>query len=491
MYAKNPDGDAIPPWEDMQENTHFVPMVFELRTTDYSDLAQARIRVTDSCLGPREVLMKCSVVCTVLGGMLMYCSTAAAIEREADIHMCNLYESDGDYVVVGWKAAADDAIRKAMTRQIRFPEQKRVPVGTITHLEKISEYAETLRTYPELTERQRGLDTTDPGELTERQRGLDTTDPGIHFRFKDTPPTPLYQMFDRCLGLGPFSKECYVVDASRKPAKIALGPLLLPPYRFPPTGVARPYEQPTADLVKPLLFRIDGQYYSVYGDCQVAKHVPVDGVPEALAAFRYAGNPLYACSQELPPWLQSCGADTGGVIWLADGDGHIAFFRTRSLDFIQRCITVAGSARVLIPRDNRSHSVFALNTDKAVFEEYHVDPAENIGAPANAVDLPDETQYVLFSDASQVVYLTGDKALACVRHALNKEKCRSVALNIGRTQKVWEGLYLDRKDEVVLLVGDVPQLSKEHPELSKLAQTRKSWDDMQLLVVPLSPDEQQ
>ena len=414
------------------------------------------------------------MLCTAVAGMIFYWCTGVADGGDSNgMHPRNLYESNGQYVIVAWTTATEDANSKPSTQEARLPAETGVPIGTINRLERIPEYATIFRKYP---------------NLTQRQRELDTKDPEIAFRFKGAPPTPLYQMFERWLGVGSLGIEHYELRKGGKPIRSPLGVLFLPPYNLPPSGVVRSYKQPKADLAKSLLFSIGGDFYSVYGDCQVAKHVPVKEMPDSLAALRYAGNPLYACSEGLPPCLQSCGVDSNGVLWVADGEGHIVLFRTGSSDFLQKCITVGKSQRVLIPRNNQSRSIFAFSSEKTVFQEYSVDAEGTAGIAADGLALPAETQYVLFSDASRVVFLTTDKVVVSKRDSSDKERMRSVALKLEKTEKVWEGLYLVKEEEIALLVGPTPQVLKDGSELFKLEETRKSWDSMKLIVVSVLPE---
>jgi len=258
-------------------------------------------------------------------------------------------------------------------------------------------------------------------------------------------------------------------------------------------GVRPPddYVQLRADLAKAMLFHIEGAYYSIYGDCQVAKHVLIEGAsePGTLAALRYAGNPLYACSEELPPPLQSCGFDKDGVIWLADGEGHIALFRTKTLDFLQKCVTIGESTRILIPRNNQSQSVFAFDEKKSVFHEHRIDAEGKASAMSNGLVLPKETEMILFSDDSRVIFLTADSTIVSGRDTDGKKgKTYSVPLKLGKTDKVWEGLYSAREDKIALLVGPIPQFSKEKPEWTKLEETGKSWRQLRLVVVSTLPE---
>ncbi len=348
-------------------------------------------------------------------------------------------------------------------RIISLPPLKALPSSTIKHLETLPEYADTLRKFPELARRQRQLDDSAPYQKA-----------------------PLYQMFE-CWIEKQYDKDYYEMNAEGEVDKSRLGTLTLEPHGMPPMGVLIPnYKQPEADLVKPVLFCIEGRFYSVYGDCQVAGHVPIKGYPDDLAALRYAGNSLYACSKELSPPLQSCGVGKDGVIWLADLEGHVAFFRTKSTDFIRSCTAIAGAVRLLIPRDNRTDSVFAFDTEKKVFREYQVAIGEKVVVTPATLTLPSDAGQVLYSDAEQVVFLAADRVVVQPRKVGEKE--RALSLGLGKNEKVWEGLCLPKTKEVAMLVGPALQLSEKLPEYSKLSETNKSWDNMRLHVVKLLAD---
>ena len=415
--------------------------------------------------------MYTSVFRAVAAGILLYASVAAAQTPDKDdMRMINLFERDGSCFVVGWKPAPLDAPGKPMNEVIPFsalPQLKAVPAGSISRLEGVPYYAETFRRYPDLVKRQRQLDGPDP------QRAFD----GF------TGATPLYQMFDQWLGARPPDVDYFEIDMDARKAKSRLGVLSLHPYSEPPMGVMRPYKQPRADLAKPVLLCIDGRYYSIYGDCQVAQHVHVKGFPDNLAALRYAGNPIYACSEELPPVLQSCGVDKEGVIWVADMEGHIAFFSTGASEFVRKWAVVEGARRVLIPRNNQSQSVFALDAEKGVFQEYHVEGGGKVNAPAAPRVLPSETKHILHCDADQVVFLTADRALTWVRNADDRKQ--SISLKLGKEETVWEGIYLAKTNQACLLVGPVPQALGKNAEYGVLEETRKSWDQMRFLLVPM------
>jgi hypothetical protein len=402
-------------------------------------------------------------------GILLGAGTVAAQDRPAmNPRPASLFERDGQYVVVGWRPAPLDASGKPL-RILKLPELMAVPWGLIKRLEASPEIAKTLRKFPDLTERQRQIDDSDSG-LVDRFRSV-------------SPAIPLYQMFDRWIEKAYYA-DFFEINADGKEAKSRLGVLTQRSYSEPPRGTLQPdYKQPQADLVRPVLFCIGGQFFSVFGDCQVAGHVPLKDYPDDLAALRYAGNPLYACSKELPPPLQSCGVDTEGVIWLADLEGHVAFFKSKSSEFVRQCTTIEGASRLLIPRDNQTRSVFAFAAGKKAFLEHQMEVGGKATSPSDAMTLPTDTQRVLLSDAQRVVFLTADKAVVLARGAGKKEQ--SVALKIGKDEKVWEALYLPKTNEVAMLVGPAPQLSEKLPEYSKLDEARKSWDNLRLHVVTL------
>lgn len=413
-----------------------------------------------------------SMLCTVAAAIALCSSIAGAQNPDSDdLRVINLFERNGECVVVGKKPAPFDARGNPVKPDIPLPKLKTVPTGPITRLETDPYCAETLRKYPDLRERQRRLDAANP--------------PFAMGSLLGGPAVPLYQMFDQWLGVSSVYVEYYETNMDGKTVKSPLGRLSLPPYDEPPVGVWKPsYKQPRADLAKPILLYVNGRYYSVYGDCQLAEHVPVKGFPENLAAFRYAGNPIYACSEELPAALQSCGVDKDGVIWLADIEGHIAFFRTKTSDFAPAWATIEKAKQVLVPRNNVSQCVFALDDKTGLFQEYHVEVGGKASAPVNPRALPAEATCVLYCDAARVVFLTADKCTVRVRNGDDKEQLLSPGL--GKDEKVWEGVYLSKTNEVRLLVGPVPQVPGKFPEYAELGETRKSWDHMRLLVVSTS-----
>lgn len=372
----------------------------------------------------------------------------------------NLYARYGECFVVS--ATYSEPIEAP----VQLPRLEGVPVGNMGRLEQRPEYAARFREYPLLAKRQRELEADREASilfLLDRQ-------------------LPIYQIFDQWIGAPEGGLKYYETDARGLTKRLDLGLLRIAaaPYRQPTMGIQPPadYKQPRADLVKPLLFFVNGDYYSVYGDCQLARHVPVEGAPDRPAAFRYAGNPLYACSQELPPGLQSCGVDNEGHIWLVDFEGHIAFFNTKTLEFGQKCAVIDGVKEVLIPRDNQSRSMFAFSKDAGAFQEFRLDADEKVVTPAMRRTLPAAATHVLYCDDEIVVFLTSDTAVLVTRGAE-----RSVALGIEKAEKVWEGLFLPTTGDVCLLVAPFPLADAHLPEAAKLEETEKSWNNMRLIRV--------
>jgi len=140
----------------------------------------------------------------------------------------------------------------------------------------------------------------------------------------------------------------------------------------------------------------------------------------------------------------------------------------------------------LIPRDNRTDSVFAFDTEKKVFREYQVAIGEKVVVTPATLTLPSDAGQVLYSDAEQVVFLAADRVVVQPRKVGEKE--RALSLGLGKNEKVWEGLCLPKTKEVAMLVGPALQLSEKLPEYSKLSETNKSWDNMRLHVVKLLAD---
>lgn len=410
---------------------------------------------------------------SILALMLAICCSIASADnqRRDSLRPVNLVERNGKCVVIAWKPSPWIQGRP-VKQAIPLPKLEGVFASAIERMEANPRFAEDLQKYP---------------DLLERQRQLDAADPGFFARFGGVPVTPLVQMFDRWLGGTAFSRDYYEIADTETPIKSALQILTLPAYiETSFSEMPLPYRQPDADFTKPMLFFIDGKYYSVFGDCQVAKHVAIEGFPDNLAALRYAGNPLYARSETLPPALQSVGVDRGGVVWLADIEGHVAFFDTKTREFARRCAQIDGAARLLIPRANLTQSVFAFSDARQSFEEFGVEPGEKIAIPANRRTLAAGTIQVLYSGLDRLVSLTADKA---VWQAEGEE--RTVALPIKQGEKVWEALYLPATDEVCLLVGLFPKPLSEIHELARLDECRKSWDSMRVIrsvsVAPADP----
>ena len=154
---------------------------------------------------------------------------------------------------------------------------------------------------------------------------------------------PIGQAFDRWIGAGHGSSSFHVADRQGGPEPMSFGTLLPREMRWPPMGVHDPdYRQPRADFVKPALLSIGDTFFSVYGDCQVAEHIPVktETGEKQLGAMCYAGNLLYAVSEELPPAMQSCGVYGNRMIWVGDLEGHVVLYLAKERKYVRKVVTV-------------------------------------------------------------------------------------------------------------------------------------------------------
>jgi hypothetical protein len=381
----------------------------------------------------------------------------------------NLFDRDGKCFVITTEPRSLSAMKQFVgvdtnkPIELRLPKLEGVPATYIDNLEKNPQFAPRLKKFPALTKRQREMD----GPPSNRSGRL----------FSDV--RPIYQMYDQFIGGGiSLSAELYEVDMNGNKIRSPLGALTVAPYGRPPMGKLTPYKHPKADLIKPILVYIDGQYYSVYGDTQVAQHVPAEAYPDSLAALRYAGNPLFACSEELPPALQSCGVGSNGVIWLVDEEGHIAFFSTKTKEFIQEVSTVDGVIRILIPRENLSASLFAFSDAKKVLQEYHVEigAKPSIATTTNSRSLPAEALQVCYCDREKIVFVT---AAAVIVQGAGKEGTRATHVEMTDNEQIIEGVYLPQLNKVCLLLAKKPK-NEDYPN-----EIGRSWQTMRTIQLSL------
>ena len=285
---------------------------------------------------------------------------------------------------------------------------------------------------------------------------------------------PIGQAFDRWIGAGHGSSSFHVADRQGGTEPMSFGTLLPRDMRWPPMGVYDPdYRQPRADFVKPALLSIDGTFYSVYGDCQVAEHIPVktETGEKQLGAMCYAGNLLYAASEELPPAMQSCGVYRDRMIWVGDLEGHVVLYLAKERKYVRKVVTVAGAERLLIPRRNDTGSVFTFDARRKVFREHLVEsPDSDPVVRRGRRELPGDVRQILFCDERSVVVCSEKEIL--VRDAPDAD-LRRQAVDIRPDEMIVEGVYLPQKREICLLIG-----RKVVPDNFNVLEVRKSWQDM-------------
>ncbi len=338
-------------------------------------------------------------------------------------------------------------------------------------------YTEHLSKYPALISREEEfweelkvfpLSGASGKELQEKRKKLSADEKTIlrqesseAWRLIETKALPRFQAVPEWVNYsGVFQAEMYEIDLRKWEASELiprLGALRKrEPYFRRPVSVriAPDVKQPRADMIKPFLFYAGNRFYSVYGDTQVAEHVTVDDHPEYLAALRHPGNILYGYSEELPPALQACGMDGNGYLWLADIEGHIAFFNTNTNEYVQEVLRKKDADRVRIARDNRSSSVFISRGYGEQFEEYSVrigddlaflappmqralaTTGEFIEVPANR-RLPANTEQILYSNRSKVIAVVGDGGLL----KLKGGRRQYLSSGAPHDEYIVEGLY--------------------------------------------------
>ncbi len=339
--------------------------------------------------------------------------------------------------------------------QPSLPSMPSVPSGRIDtqEIERWKDrpspfYTEHLSKYPELVSREKELWKSESDRSTHLRR---------YYRPR---PFPRYQAAPEWIDFGVFrGQEMYKTDLEAgEMSKIIprLGALRKgrPYFRRPVSSLTMlDVRQPRADMIKPFLFYAGDRFYSVYGDTQVAEHVPVEDHPEYLAALRHPGNILYGYSEELPPALQACGMDGDGYLWLADLEGHIAFFNTNTNEFIQKILRKEDADRVRIARDNCSSSVFISKGEDKEFKEYSVrisaDPAFSTPTGLRR-RLPANTEQILYSDRNKVIAVFGEGELL----KLKDRELQYLSSGAPHDEYIVEGLYNPDTGVASLLVAE-------------------------------------
>ncbi|MDX9979831.1 MAG: hypothetical protein RBU25_07250 [Lentisphaeria bacterium] len=332
-------------------------------------------------------------------------------------------------------------------------------------MEEIPEYAELFAKHPELHLRQKAFDSCvayDP----DTYRGC---------------PSPIDQVFDRWIG-GWYGWEFYhATNRAGETEEMPFGTLLPLLKREPPMGIFDPdYRQPQADFVKPFLLCIGDTFYSVYGDCQVAEHIPVktESGQRQLGAMCYAGNLLYAVSRELPPATQSCGIYQDRMVWVGDMEGYVVLYLAEERRYIRRVVIVPGVARLLIPRRNETGSLFAFDEDAKLFKEHLVEsPESNPTTKPGQRELPQDLKQILFCDSRNVVACSAREIL--VQTAPNA-RVRRQAVDMREDETIVEGVYVPQKRTVGLLIG-----RRVDPSRFNVLEVQKSWEEMRPVWIDL------
>ena len=357
--------------------------------------------------------------------------------------------------------------------QIKYPETEGYFRGYIDKLEFFNEKKETialLKKFHYLVQRQKELE--ENGTYDEQfSRHL-----------------PVQQMITDWIVHGYLPEPIKHITIQGKLIDNRLGGLLLYTSKIPPMGIFNPdYRQPSSDLSKAYLFQTDGRFFSIYGDTQLAEHVPLLDYPGRKGALRYAGNPLYAVSKELPPGLQTCGIDEKGVIWLADVEGHVAFFNINTKEFEPTTVNFHDVLKLKIPRDNFSSSIFVWNNASKMYVEKVLAPDRTVTSKQR--ELPADTVQVLHSDSSKVVYVTHEEAVLMSYNATESRRVKFSTTHIQPPErelknrmltpdiKVMEGVYFEKSREVAALIANRPNNE------SYLWDVRASWKNMHLITV--------
>ena len=328
--------------------------------------------------------------------------------------------------------------------------------------------------------------------LTQRIIKDETRDDFLYFENNN----PLWQLTDQWVRDSTLPYAVYTLHGKqKKPIPNNFGELWHEKlYSWPPVGAYEPdYRQPSADLIKAFLFNISGKEFSVYGDTQIAEHVLLPNPKGQKGARRYAGNPIYAASEELPPGLQTCGVDANGNIWMADIEGHIAFFNTTTKEYTPKTLMIGGTTKLRIPRENASGSVFVFDDKENRYQEHAASPGGN--AVAKDRHVPADTVQILFCNAQKIVYVTNAEVVLQARDvkdsrrlALGIEKGHPSPLDddglwmvpVSPNEKVVEGVYVDTIGEVALLIAKIPRNE------TYLEDVQDSWKTMRVELLDLN-----
>lgn len=240
------------------------------------------------------------------------------------------------------------------------------------------------------------------------------------------------------------------------------------------------YRQPQADFVKPFLLCIGDTFYSVYGDCQVAEHIPVktESGKRQLGAMCYAGNLLYAVSKELPPAMQSCGIYQERMVWVGDMEGHVVLYLAEERRYIRKVVTVPGVERLLIPRRNETGSLFAFDERAKLFREHLVEsPDSDPATKPGQRELPQDLIQILFCDSRSVVACSAREILV---QAVPDAHVRRQTVDMGEDETIIEGVYVPQKKTVGLLIG-----RRVVPSKFNVLEVQKSWEEMRPVWIDL------
>jgi hypothetical protein len=241
-------------------------------------------------------------------------------------------------------------------------------------------------------------------------------------------------------------------------------------------GVRAVYTPVLADTIKPKLFFHGGTYYSVYGDTQLAGHIPV-GDGNLRCAFRYAGNPIYVVTRSFPATLQSAGIDDNGIIWVADRQGNLAFFDTARNEYLSDGLSFSESAEcILIPRKNLSSSLFICEKASGRFVEKTLDLLLlQEGGTTQARHLPPNTSHVLYCSGSRLISIAGAEIVVRDRGEVLTKR-----IELKANENILEAVYDEHRSEVLLLIAN--NTNPAHYPV----ETLRSWISSRLIQVSVS-----
>lgn len=404
-----------------------------------------------------------------LGTFIVGSTVMANNEKPEDkLHVFHLVERNGSCIAIGCNivpvGSEDHRKLKKSNESVHMRQLETIPRSRIKNKNDD----------PKLNEKKKKF-----RKLTERIIKLEEKEPKDDWVSYEKHELLLEQMCDRWLGISPDTALYYEVDMAGKKVKSNIGALALPMYNWPPINVLNvPYKQTKADFIKPKLFSINGQFYSVLGDTQVAHHEPVIAGSERLASLILAGNPLYYCSDEIPPELQSCGKDLNGYIWLSDSDGHIAFYNTKIQEYVQNIVVVNGARRILIPGDNKLLALFARIDSQKDYLEYHVnyDRVPEVTLATNARVIPADTKQILFCDLEKIVFLTED----AVKVVETGKDIKIIPIQKASDDAILEGVFVPELSKIYLL------LTKKPVSSSDVFDVRRNWDNGRILQISIN-----